>query len=845
MSNILKPAETKKFLDLVDANKGVLMPIYQRDYAQGRESASMIREDLVRALFEAVIKNQTKELNFVYGGEQKKEDKDFFIPIDGQQRLTTLFLFHWYIFMRSNASQKEKEQLERFLYATRTTSEKFCSGIIEMQTKNDARKNSTNVLDFSVPHRENTNKPNLKKPYDLTHQIKEQTWFTGNMGSDPTVMSMLITIEEIHKYASKNNINNFDELKNRLIKDNGIVFLCLDMKNALGDETAIRDLYVKMNARGKLLTDFENFKSLLQKEPENEKIDFVGEYIKQNNFAEGSSRSEIIGLFNNEFANFFFNIVDDGKIIDNSVETDIKSEEEQGFDTAMMNFVIEYLKMAFFICIDDSGINSDKYRDYVGFTMGGREFYRFITTGGKEYIDKIFDEKNQEKKEKAVSSVNEYLINAFNKMMRLLTLLSENEKYINSYARGNNWLKDIKSLIKGYAGTSDKDNNENTKNMVARLLIFDFFSKFGINENNEIFEIWNRFISKLLRNSKFEHLDDACKTYKTLSSFINSFSENIDVAVLFEGISKINIDDFAAPIRKQLEEEKIKAALCIRDDSWCEEIKKAEDYFEDGHIWFLLQYSKNDENYVYDKFEKIVVFCKSHITSNKQLKASIDEEKFEAALFAINDKRSDIEETHMAIPSNSSAHQFLLGNLQLLTSIETWKNQKNLDKQRILLNLIDRLISVGDINAELDRINDNLDKTTLPKWQKVFIDHEVEYGFEFDGDKFRNCIFITTEGDVLLLVKGTNTRAASFELETYLLYKELLKSDKLKGKEVKFQKEKTEATMENGVPRRYLIIDDTVNVGYHYQKFYIWKDKGVPEEKNQVAEVIEYLENNI
>ncbi len=349
----------------------------------------------------------------------------------------------------------------------------------------------------------------------------------------------------------------------------------------------------------------------------------------------------------------------------------------------------------------------------------------------------------------------------------------------------------------------------------------------------------------MLRNSKFEHLDDACKTYKTLSSFINRFSEDINIETLFEGISKINIDEFAAPIRKQLGEEKIKAALCIKSDFWREKIKEAEDYFEDGHIWFMLQYSKIDENYDYDKFEKIVDFCKSNITSNKQLKESIDKEKFESALFAINDKRLDIEETHMAIPSNSSAHQFLLGNLQLLTSIETWKNQKNLDKQRILLELIDRLILATDVNTELDKIYNNVNKATLPKWQKAFIDHEVEYGFEIAGDKFKNCIFITDEGDVLLLITGTNIRAASFELETYLLYKELLKSDKLKGKEVKFQKGKTEATMENGVPRRYLIIDDTVNVGYHDQKFYIWKDKGVPEEKNQVAEVIEYLENNI
>ena len=840
MSNNLKPAETKKFLDLVDGNKGVLMPIYQRDYAQGRESARMIREDFVRELFEAVTKPQTKELNFVYGGEQKKDDNDFFIPIDGQQRLTTLFLFHWYIFMRANATDKEKEQLERFLYATRTTSEKFCNGIIKMQMKNGAPKNNTNVIDFSVPYRENTNEPNLKEPYDISYQIKEQTWFTGNMGSDPTVISMLVTIEEIHKYASKNNVDNFDELKKQLTNDNRIVFLCLDMENALGDETAIRDLYVKMNARGKLLTDFENFKSLLQKEPEDGKIDFVGEYIKKIDCNEIPTRSDIIGLFNNEFANFFFNIVDDGEIIDNSVETDFQSEKEQGFDTAMMNFVIEYLKMAFFVCVDDTEINSDKYRDYVGFTMGGREFYRFITTGGKEYIEKIFDEKNQDKKGKAINTINQYLTDAFIKMMRLLELLSENEEYVKCCETGQNWLKDINSLIKGYTGTADKD--ENTKNMVARLLSFEFFSRFGINEGNKAFEVWIRFISKLLRNSKFEHLDDAVKTYKSLSFFINNFSEDINAETLLVSISKINPSDFAAPIRKQLEEEKIKASLCANDTYWNEKIKEAEDYFEDGHIWFMLQYSKVDDEYHYNRFENIVNFCKSNISAKKRLEESINKEKFEAALFAINERRENIEETHMVIPSNSSAYQFILGNLQLLTSIETWKNQANLDKQKILLNLIDKIISASDINMALDMIISNADKINIPKWQRVFINQELEYGFEIEGDKFRNCIFITTEGDVLLLIKGTNTRAASFELEAYLLYKKILENDKLKEKTVKFQKEKTEATMENGVPRRYLIIDDKINVGYHNKRFYIWKDKCAPEEKMQDVEVLEYLE---
>ena len=32
--------------------------------------------------------------------------------------------------------------------------------------------------------------------------------------------------------------------------------------------------------------------------------------------------------------------------------------------------------------------------------------------------------------------------------------------------------------------------DENTKNMVARLLSFEFFSRFGINEGNKAFEVW-------------------------------------------------------------------------------------------------------------------------------------------------------------------------------------------------------------------------------------------------------------------------------------------------------------------------------------------------------------------
>ena len=102
-------------------------------------------------------------------------------------------------------------------------------------------------------------------------QIKDQPWFTGAMDSDPTVKSMLVVIDCIHTLFSnfeKGDSNKIDYSKAAEIlvsRDCPISFFCLDLNNALGIESGIRDLYIKMNARGVPLTDFELFKANLQK----------------------------------------------------------------------------------------------------------------------------------------------------------------------------------------------------------------------------------------------------------------------------------------------------------------------------------------------------------------------------------------------------------------------------------------------------------------------------------------------------------------------------------------------------------------------------------------------------
>jgi len=77
------------------------VPLIQRDYAQGREAQKDVRDDFLGALHEALAlpagdKKLPLNLDFVYGS-MEADDMSRFLPLDGQQRLTTLFLLHWHL----------------------------------------------------------------------------------------------------------------------------------------------------------------------------------------------------------------------------------------------------------------------------------------------------------------------------------------------------------------------------------------------------------------------------------------------------------------------------------------------------------------------------------------------------------------------------------------------------------------------------------------------------------------------------------------------------------------------------------------------------------------------------
>ena len=224
------------FLNLIN-NCEVEIPIIQRDYAQGRTEETEIRENFLKALLDAISNCTPIKLDFIYGSKVQEA----FQPLDGQQRLTTLFILHWYAALNLGGS-KQKEifsVLGKFTYETRISSRDFCKALIQ------------NPFEISIDDK------------NLSSKIIDASWFFLAWKSDPTISAMLRTIDDIHKYFKE-----VDNLYERLVQDDNLIsFNYVELENiGLTD-----DLYIKMNARGKLLSSFENFKaSFLKKITDNQ-----------------------------------------------------------------------------------------------------------------------------------------------------------------------------------------------------------------------------------------------------------------------------------------------------------------------------------------------------------------------------------------------------------------------------------------------------------------------------------------------------------------------------------------------------------------------------------------------
>lgn len=234
----------------------IVIPIIQRDYAQGRDNDNVleIRENFIKDIFKKLSDNQRLKLSFVYGTEEGSQ----YIPYDGQQRLTLVYLISLYLSEYSGDEAKiytedGKNILSKFYYKTRDFSSDFCNYL------------TSNLNGFFV------NNDITLIPYDKDHKtsfkkaiVNDNKFFPAWL-SDPTVFSMINVLQTIHL------------LFNGLFEDNDDVDkrkeMALDFCNKLQNDFIFFDwcslgkasdsIYVKMNGRGKMLSAFDNFKNTL------------------------------------------------------------------------------------------------------------------------------------------------------------------------------------------------------------------------------------------------------------------------------------------------------------------------------------------------------------------------------------------------------------------------------------------------------------------------------------------------------------------------------------------------------------------------------------------------------
>lgn len=311
--------EKTSFWQVIQKNT-IVIPQIQRDYAQGRNDKTVkeIRSKITDRFYDAIMNpEQPLDIDFVYGYNTNNE----FTPLDGQQRLTTLFLIHWYISKRAGINE---ERLKCFRYETRQSSTDFC------------RK----IFSINIPFEEIEN---------IEGWFKDQRWFFHSWQKDPTIKAMLIMMQCIHE---KFKGSDFTQLWKNITIQNPITFNFLPIDNTgLTD-----DLYIKMNSRGKPLTQFENFKVWFEKKhPKNtywkQKIDndWTNLFWKYKNAFK--TKSSLDTAIDDEFMQFI-----NGMCMFYLAENNKKTEVEHFANTADI-LLSEYEKLNLFSDIETNRIS--------------------------------------------------------------------------------------------------------------------------------------------------------------------------------------------------------------------------------------------------------------------------------------------------------------------------------------------------------------------------------------------------------------------------------------------------------------------------------------------------------
>ena len=552
----------------------IVIPQIHRDYAQGRidKKTTEIRDNFLDETFEILTSNNQEQLtlDFVYGSTT--EDK-VFVPLDGQQRLTTLFLLHWYLCPvdRISVLQNRNEKIvSRFSYETRISSKDFCNVLVQKS-----------ILEIKESLKRMTLCPDNKKEFKISDAIMNEPWFSWSWRKDPTIKGMLVMLDAIDERIKSCDA---DLLWRRITTDKKIVFNMLPLEKF----NLTSDLYVKMNARGKELSSFDILKSTLE------------EQMQRNNVDE-SLQQEWARSFDNKWTDLFWSQLAIPYFKDNKDTTDIVKKVEKcylQFLKRMMFFhlyLIEDFKVADRIdkTIYPEGIKS--IREYVS----RNDILSIMPQLGK---CRFFDES---------------LFSFINDTMQAIMYESVNMESICTLIDIDHWNSEASSNTLLDIFVSEKITYSGRALFFAVIQFSKYYSATDINHNHsyqvELNE-WMRIIRNLIQNTALdssEILRNVLKEIQQLAfniysvddyqkSVLTYFSEN-GVVARFNG--------------EQIEEEQEKARKILKSEVDKESIFELENFaFFKGCVRFL--FTDRDGKYDWTKFSTRANKAKEYFDSN-------------------------------------------------------------------------------------------------------------------------------------------------------------------------------------------------------------------------------------
>lgn len=572
------------FWNLVEEKK-IVIPIIQRDYAQGRSGQEYLRERFLKQLFQALESGKTLVLDFVYGSYEN----NILYPLDGQQRLTTLWLLHWFLSLCTGSLNSDREALSHFSYATRVSSRNFCEKLCSIQYEYNRKTGEE-----------------YSREDNIVAFIRNQHWFYTSYEQDPTIQSMLRMLGGTTKADKDGNdiVDGIEEICVNLPQEtlagylyqlksvnSPIKFYTLDMEDKnlpLSD-----DLYIKMNARGKVLTDFENFKvDLLNYKPDGETL-LINE--------DGKTEDSFSHLIDTKWTDIFW----------------YNRSPEYKCDDIFLKFLNRYFLNWFMAHYEGDGRPE---------SVTSHNFYKALTKKNASGY------KNISLYEKVLNKeCIETLYTCMNSLHALYVQIKERD--------GEKDLSDkVNHLFTPYwielSGTNTKspqfyfvpkyleDGSVSTitvQQRVAMHAIFIYLKNCNV-VNIETIQSWMHFVWNILENSYIDR-EQAVSAIRFFDQSLLSLSDDTSINMtedIVGYLASIDVNKLPGEIfgKKQLTEEILKAKEIHKDDKWKEKIEEAEKlYFFKGAIAFLFNNEKGQPT-AWNLFDKKLDTAKKIFDAN-------------------------------------------------------------------------------------------------------------------------------------------------------------------------------------------------------------------------------------